>query len=225
MSKWKLYTNKIKRWFTSLRAGSYLRELSVVIIGVAVTFYVSGWITDMREKKDLNLQLEAVYNELENNLEEVKHLDAKFKTHQKLGELLRQVLDDPEAIAPDSIGKYSNEIVTISMFNYHTATYNMFINSGAIKLMTNRKLLLEISECYSQMDLAKEESVMYNNFKMNEFQGLMHLDKKRVLKQLDIMNPEYNALFNFYTSMTVGHTTGEVIRHIENVLTQRKTKH
>lgn len=218
------WIKNVMRSIKTMRVGNYFRELSVVIIGVAVTFCVSGWISDMREKRDLNQQLEAVYNELENNLEEVKYLDAKYKKHQKLGELLKQVLNDPKAVDADTIRKYSNEISTISMFNYHTAAFNMFVNSGAIKLMTDRKLLLEISECYSLMDLAKEENKLYNSFKMKEFESMMHLDKQKVLKEVDIMDPEYNAMFNFFTSMTVGHTTGEMLRHIENVLAQRKTK-
>ena len=46
----------------------YLRELSVVVAGIAITFIASNWISNRNAQKELANDLEAVRIELEDNL-------------------------------------------------------------------------------------------------------------------------------------------------------------
>ncbi|MDR3287280.1 MAG: hypothetical protein LBT27_07550, partial [Prevotellaceae bacterium] len=64
---------KIKQ-LKQLKIGNYFRELSVVIIGVAVTLFASNAITNAKAQKDLNIQLNAVYAELEYDLQKIDNL-------------------------------------------------------------------------------------------------------------------------------------------------------
>ena len=42
------------------KSGKYLREISVVVIGVAITLSVSYWIGVKNEKRDMALHLRAI---------------------------------------------------------------------------------------------------------------------------------------------------------------------
>ena len=51
--------------------GKYLRELSVVVVGIAITFGISNWISNRNSKKDLEEYLNAIRLELNINVEEI----------------------------------------------------------------------------------------------------------------------------------------------------------
>ncbi|MCC8173893.1 MAG: hypothetical protein LIO65_05815, partial [Odoribacter sp.] len=79
----------------------YFREISVVVIGIAITFLVSDWISQRNEKKTVNRYLAAVMIELEDNRNLVREKQLFYKkTHDLAMYLLR---DKPENHHPDSI--------------------------------------------------------------------------------------------------------------------------
>jgi len=57
--------NKAKISFEKI--GKYLREISVVVIGVAITLSVSYWITSKTEKRDMALYMNTIKLELTEN--------------------------------------------------------------------------------------------------------------------------------------------------------------
>ena len=53
---------------TVKKVGKYLREISVVVIGVAITLSASFWINNRNDKRDMNLYLYAIKLELDENI-------------------------------------------------------------------------------------------------------------------------------------------------------------
>jgi hypothetical protein len=53
------------------KIGKYLREISVVVIGVAVTLSASYWLGVKSEKRDIALHLHAIKMELEENAQDL----------------------------------------------------------------------------------------------------------------------------------------------------------
>ena len=49
------------------KIGKYLREVSIVVLGVAITLSVSVWIGNNNEKKDMALCINAIITEWERN--------------------------------------------------------------------------------------------------------------------------------------------------------------
>lgn len=192
--------HSILKRIKELMIGNYLRELSIVIIGVAVTLYAGNVITGIKEKKDLDLQLKAVYSELEENSKRLDPVVEFYQVHENLRRYLYRVLENPESYSNDSIRKYRRVMSYNATFSYKHAAYDMFINSGAMKLMTDRKQLLEITEGYILLDDFKQSNDGYIQLKEKIFTEVYKMDKKKVFdKEYDIRNPEWNMEFNFHT--------------------------
>ena len=60
-----------KTKFQILKIVKYLRELSVIIIGIAVTVLTGLWINDRNNTQDIGLYLENIKMELQNNLDDI----------------------------------------------------------------------------------------------------------------------------------------------------------
>lgn len=214
----------IKYKTRNIGAGTYLRELSIVIIGVAVTFFISDIISTAKEKKDLTLQLNAIYIELEDNLENVNQLIKLYNNHNRLGGLLRQTITEPEQVNKDSLRKYEISAGHMDLFSYHKAAYEMFVNNGGMKLLPDRELLLEIAGIYAMLEAAERENSLYNALKIHEIQQLYKLDSKRFVSLINITDPEYSGLFNFYVGVGTGFKSKEAKERIESLLSRRRSK-
>ena len=50
------------------KIGKFLREIAVIVIGVAITLSASYWITNKNAERDMDLYLNAIRIELEENI-------------------------------------------------------------------------------------------------------------------------------------------------------------
>ena len=181
-----------------LRIGNYLRELSVVIIGVAATLFAGGLINEMKEKKDLKLQLNSIYTELENNLERIDRTLLYYRKIEKLSDFLQESIRNPSPHINDSINKYKDVANWTLPFAYKKGAYDMFVNSGIMKQFTDREQLLNITECYSLLEVMKQEHEVYISSKMLIFNEIYKMKTEDIFKY-DIMDPPFYISFNFHT--------------------------
>jgi hypothetical protein len=203
----------------------YVRELSIVVIGVAVTLCASSIVGMIKEKQDLNLQLAAIQTELEFNLERAGEIIDFYKRHEHLGQVIMKNIDHPQQVN-DSINKPNSGVARIAPFVYKKGAYEMFINSGAMKLLADRKLLLNITECYIWLESTKEGSQRYNDAKMQEFTKLNNLDTKTYLGDIDISDPRFHGIINFYIGFNgFGYTPESAKEQIEKTLSLLKNRH
>ncbi len=215
---------EISKRLKEMRLGNYFRELSIVIIGVAVTLYAGNAITGIKEKKDLERQLEAVYIELEENSKRLDPVIEFYKVHEELRHYLYQVMEHPESYSNDSIQKYRRVMSFNANFSYKHAAYDMFINSGAMKLMTDRKQLLEITESYIMLEEFKDSNDGHIQLKEQKFTEVYKMDRKTVFeKEYDIRNPEWNMEFNFHALNSGMEEGARIVKtELDKVLAKQK---
>jgi hypothetical protein len=144
------------------KVGSYFRELSIITIGVAITLTIGAWISNINNKKDLKLYLNAVKLELEEN-------KAHFEKHRYF---LQHSVDyanylnstDIKSLNQDSINKYMNIIHAYIVFPFQTSAFEMFKVSGMMRLIDDKELLQSLWRTYNQLDEIKyflEEAMRY----------------------------------------------------------------
>lgn len=184
--------------FKKLKPWNYLRELSIVIIGVAITLFAGNRISSANEKKNMRLQVAAIYTELEDNRDKLDNLIDYYQKHAHFSELLQENLHDPRQPLNDSIRKYRNIIGKIVPFTFKKGAYEMFLQSGAMKLLKDRDLLLNITESYALLEIAKEQHDRYNDTKMQLFIHVYEADT-RMFSDAGIDNPAEQGLMNFHT--------------------------
>ena len=160
MNKSKISMNKI---------GKYLRELSIVVLGVAITLSVSYWITNKNEKRDMALYLNAIKLELEENIklldDEAEYLEdwenyaLYLQSHSK------------NSLHPDSIrmGGYSG-LGVVKNFIFQTSAFEMFKVSGAMRLIDDKELLQSLWHAYFRIE---KIGLMINDYyELKKEQGL-----------------------------------------------------
>jgi hypothetical protein len=144
-----------------IKIGKYLREISVVVIGVAITLSVSFWITNKSEKKDLALYLNAIKMELEENAENFDFYAQWLKKSVRYANYLNS--NDKKSLNKDSLSYYSftddagcgymnTNSITSQLFM--TNAFEMFKNSGAMRKITDKELLMSIWRTYTYLEYA-----------------------------------------------------------------------
>lgn len=191
-------TKKILSHLKRFKLPNFLREVLVVIIGVAITLYAGGVINDLKEKKDLDLQLNAIYVELEENLSRLDEIIKYHREHELLRNYLFKVIADPEKYNNDSIIKYDRILSTIASFSYKRGAFDMFVNTGAMKLLSDRNQLLEITESYAMLEFKQDNDRVFD-LKIQILSETYRLDRKLIFKEkYDLRDPQWNSLFNFH---------------------------
>lgn len=179
----------MKTKITRPAAGRYLRELSIVILGVAVTLMATGWINKRIERKDIKLYLSAIKLELENNLLQV---ESKVRYFERLKEFWEEAeAAGEEDILTDETGK---ELGMILITTYYTSAFEMFKSSGVMRLVKDKKLLNSIWQSYGYLEFSQVSMNAYMDRKTDEI--YLHMLTEGVLDlQLDINKP--NRLMTF----------------------------
>jgi hypothetical protein len=137
--------------------GQYLRELSVVVIGVAITLSASYLITSKYEKRNLIVYLNAIKLELEENAVSFEHYAKMFQKSVRYANYVQS--HDEKSINQDTINYYAQSredgfgwglIRSKTVFSKNA--FEVFKTSGAISLMDDNELLLSISGVYNSME-------------------------------------------------------------------------
>ena len=168
--------------------GKYLRELSVVVIGIAITFGISNWINDRNSRKDLKQYLNTIKLELNTNIEaiedEINMLDESVSYTRYL------LSQSKESLNSDSIQKYEHAITRIRSFNPKYNAFEMFKSSGIMRLINDKELLLSIWGAYSEIEDIQQDIQAYYDNKKDK------LEREYVLKLSEKQSPL--SLYNFF---------------------------
>ena len=131
----------------------YLRELSVVVIGIAITVSIGIWINNRNNAKDLEMYLDAIQLELEQNTKDIELIIESMQRSVDYANYLRA--HEKDSLNRDTINSYGDAFYTIQTITYKTNAFEMFKLSGVMRLMEDRELLLAIWEGYTFLDEAK----------------------------------------------------------------------
>lgn len=176
----------------------YLRELSVVVAGVAITFIVSGWISLHNERRGLERYLASVKTELEDNLQEVEYI---HQFYRQTGILSRYLASDlPENLNRDSVASYNsyeNGELTSRVFTvtFKSSAFESLKVSGLMPLIRDKELSRSILESYMILESVKKESDDYMDRKINEIYGNV---LENQLLSVDVLDPRMKRLYYFF---------------------------
>jgi len=125
--------------------GKYLRELSIVVLGVAITLFVSYWLTNRNEKRDVALYLNAIKMEMEGNIKILDKAKKYFQADAKYGEYI----SSHNTLNEDTLEYYFESCgYQLQRNHLNTDAFEMLKSSGAMRLM-DKDLLLSIWNAYT----------------------------------------------------------------------------
>ena len=158
---------KPKLSMTVKKIGKYLREISVVVIGVAVTLSASYWISNSNDKRDMLLYLNAIKLELDEN---IKFLDKEadfLEDWTNYADFLKS--HDKNSIPEDSIRVWGYPgLGSIHNIIFQTSAFEMYKVSGAMRLLKDKDLLQSVWKSYLTLEKLKLSLDSYYQLKAEE---------------------------------------------------------
>jgi hypothetical protein len=113
--------------------GKYLREVSVVVLGVAITLSVSIWISSKNEKRDMALYLNAIKIELEENIKSIEEQMEFFEKQAGYANYLKK--NDKKSLNLDTIFvNYGDYMWYIENPACNSYAFEMFKTSGIMNI-------------------------------------------------------------------------------------------
>jgi len=183
MNQSKISTNKISQYF---------REISVVVIGVAITLSVGNWISNNNEKRDIVLYLTAIKLELEDNIQLLEDEANYLEDWENYALYLRS--HDKKSLHADSIrGLDYPGLGSVSNFIFHTSAFEMFKASGAMRLINDKEMLQSLWRMYLRLEIAKIQLDKYYQLKMEEGDKISQL----ILEGTPIPIPLYDFFYKY----------------------------
>jgi len=202
--------------------GKYLREISAIVIGVAITLSASYLLSVRSEKKDMALYLNAMKMELEENIKVLEKATEYFQISAAYADYLR--LNDKESLHDDTIQKYVVNCYTIHTYAFKTNAFEMFKGSGIMRLVKDKELSLAIWNAYSDLIELKEGFDWHDQIKW----GYMKEDFSEIYLDGGIQKMKNIPMYLFYSlGMPYGilkgcketmKTSQEAIEKLEKIL-------
>lgn len=190
----------IKRWGIF----SYLRELSVVIIGILITLSITNLINNYNRQKDLDGMLSLVKQELYENLESLDGVQRRWEGEAHIFSVIRKNDFNIDAIPVDTLGKYYYAIGALHGFSGKTDSYDVLKASTQVQYIKHKGLLQNLSYAYSRISALNDQLTIYSEKKadyMNPiYAGMDYRDAERS------MDGDAYEVFNYFFS-TNGYKT------------------
>ena len=195
MKKIKIPTEKFSK---------FLREIAVIVIGIAITLSASYWSTNRNIEKDIALYLDAIKLELEENIRILEDANNNFiqTSVNYSGYLMSQ---EKKSLNLDSLIFYKNIAFNNSPITVKTNAFDMFKANGNMRLVKDKKLLLSLWDTYAKLAELKQNFEGIQGMKMDEIKKYFYLNS---LPDEDLLkNP---PLYDFYVNMNVPRVQREI---------------
>ena len=177
----------------------FLTNLLGVVLGIILTFGVNALWQQHEEKKKTREMLILVRNELENNRE-------WFKTQERImredSYVYKKILDlngDYSSVPIDTIRELVAQTIALQFSQLTTSAWQIFQNSEMIQKMTDKELVIRLTDCYFWINKI-EELIMTQYWDTKTRIMVSEVD---AVKYLEVLMNNKEAEF-FYTMMSSG---------------------
>ena len=181
----KIDWNKIKTTIKKWKPGEYVRQTSIVVIGVLITFVGSELVTRCSEQADIKSTMLLIGDELKSNRKNFEEIMSEFSEDERLSALLVEHDMDIRSIPEDSLKQFRFILGHIRSYSYTQNALDILKSSMLMQKISDKELLLSLTEIYETLEDIKN---------MNFFS---HMDYLVNLGYLNILfnSKEYNKYF------------------------------
>ena len=190
--------------FPTEKFGKFLREIAVIVIGVAITLSASYWISNRNTEKDIALYLDVIKMELEENIKVLEEANNNFiQTSVNYSNYLMS--QEKKSLNLDSLIFYKNIAYNNTPITVKTNAFDMFKAYGNMRLVKDKMLLLSLWNTYAKLAELKQGFEGIQGMKMDEIKKYFYLNS---LPDEDLLKDP--PLYDFYVNMQVPRVQREI---------------
>ena len=134
----------------------FLTNLLGVMLGIALTFGGNALWQQHEEKQRIKEMLILIRNELETNKVWFQNHDQLITKDQQLYKKILEAKEKISSIPKDTINEYFSQVLSWSDYQLSTSAWQIFQNSEMIQKMTNKELVIRITDCYFFINIIHE---------------------------------------------------------------------
>lgn len=221
---------KIKR-FSEWRLGDYFRQLSIVILGIVVTFMASDALSEYSKSRELKKAMQLVREELSLNRENVRKIADWVKMNQYVGIMMLQAGKNLEGIPDDTLRKYVNIPFQTEDFLYTNHALELLKTSSLFQQMRDKEHALQLIKAYAELESVARTMDFFMKEKIKRMEehgeavkkrtgdGYSTAGKENSLRELWISNLSYTEFQNiFYFMLGCFDDTDGYFREVDEKL-------
>lgn len=184
------------REYTTWKIGDYFLQLSVVILGIIVTFAGSNAISRHAQSKEIATTLQLVRSELKMNLQNVKEAHEYMLREKAASSYLLAYQSKPQQISEDSLAQYINLPFRANSFSYTSDALEMLKMSSLAQQIRDKEMVLQIVAAYNELKQVQELIEWYNGMKSKYIDRLENSknfvqDSRELKKEIGENLPDY----------------------------------
>lgn len=166
-------TQRLKKLIISWKIGDYFRQLSVVILGIIVTFMASDALTEYTQSREIRSTLQLVKNELERNLEALKWISNRVELERRVGSYVLEHRSNLNRASEDTLRKYQWVLFQTRDFLYTKDALDLLKTSSLFQKIKPRTMGLQVIEAYNALESSASTVRAYYGMKDGYLGGLM----------------------------------------------------
>lgn len=156
---------KISHIIMNWRLGDYFRQLSIVVVGIVVTFWGSDLISNRSKQKEVCTTMQLVIEELKYNKLQLRNFEKAYEIDRRMAVQLVEKDFNCESIPMDTLQKYERFFSGIYTFSYTTDALEVLKNSSLMQQISDKRLLLDILHTYDKLKSTSAEVNSYCELK------------------------------------------------------------
>lgn len=184
----------------------YMLQLSVVILGIVVTFAGSGAIERWKRARQVRTTMLLVYEELKTNLTLRNACCEKLRFDQNGMLMFDHYGRRVDLIPEDSLERYATLLGTMRAIEVQNDAFEVLKSSGVIQYVGDKELLMQVLGCYRQLGTFAARVDSYNRSKINainhfsasEVHADFHLEPRTLWRAL-LRDPVCNSFIGMST--------------------------
>lgn len=156
---------KIKATIKSWKPGDYVRQISVVVIGILITFAGSNLITNCSEKRDIQAIMLLIRDEMRNNRDIYQSSISEFTNDERISAMLVEHDMRLQTIPEDSLTQFGFVLGHYRTFSYQRNAIDLLRNSMLMQKISDKEFLLSLLEAYETLETYKVLITQYYDLK------------------------------------------------------------
>ena len=166
-------TEKSEPLFQRYSVLIYLRDLSIVIIGVLITLSITDAINSYNQQEEIKGMLKLVKQELEDNRKNLEFVQDRWDGEQRILLYLSENMKDVKKIPTDTLDRYSYSLGAIYSFTTKNDSYDVLKNSTIKQYIKEKDLLPKLSKVYRGLSDLNGQLEIYSNKKSDSHNSMM----------------------------------------------------
>ena len=148
----KIDWNRVKTTIRNWKPGEYIRQTSIVVIGVLITFVGSELVTRCSEQKDIKSTMLLIRDELKSNQDQFEDVMSEFNKDKRISTLLMEHDMKFRMIPEDSLRQFGFVLGHFRVFSCRRNAMDLLKNSMLMQKISDKEFLLSLIEVYERLE-------------------------------------------------------------------------